>query len=672
MGLETGVFHQLKMLSFWYHTLTNSIVGITITIGIFWILRNAFHKKNSKTEASASSIREINTNENVQMSSNQSQSGKNPALEILGPKAPQEIKFIVTTPPSDLIPLYHPKCTSIKRQLVFNLQKMTWERRKPVGNGNQNDAGSPDTAVNPSKNSRSDAKDSIKDKMTWELVDHSLPIESLLNVSAHVDRLGTLDFTFDSSIVEKRDLLPENLTVKQVTIDTWKNFDGDKKKRKKDERALNEGLGLELDEYSDTSTINNGTAGGASTAGGDESTSSNATHMNRKEDKGVARKGRSLEAKKEYTFLTEFEAGAFQTLFLTARIVGKEIQNLYSALELVHKRSEAFGGDVHDNISGGVALDDVQRCVSDLSFVDKRLGRIYDLCRIYDRDSHQQQEVNDSNVLGGSEIEGAINEQQSLRQEKVDLYKHRRSVLGFVDFFWLFVPSVLHGTPYTSPRATHDEDAIAFDDTVGGIDEHQARVQQLIKIRQRVAKAAVRVRSYVNNMEVVQNGWKIPTPNISCQLRTRLAYDNDDANIAYDCMSTHECYDPMLSRGHSSSTATISDEGSKVLPMPQQAYALVGCQVVRLPQDAGSDFVSFDPLILIPSLRTIVEKHPDLQFFVACLLQAKPKAATIMIYSRWLPEQGEDCDFDSSFDNFSKGSIEERNELIQIRIKVGE
>jgi len=664
MGLETGVFHQLKMPSFWYHTLTSSIVSITITIGIVWMLRNAFNKENSKTEASASSARETHTNENVQRSSNQSQSGTN--LKILGPKAPQEIKFIVTTPPSDLIPLYHPKCTSIKRQLVFNLQKMTWERRKPVGSGNQNDTVSPDTDVHLSKNSGSDAKDSTTKIVSWELVDYALPIESLLNVSAHVDRPGTLDLSFDSSIVEKRDLLPENLTMKQVTIDTWKNFDGDKRKRKKDERALNEGLGLELDEYSDTSTINNGTAGGASTAGGDESISSNVTHIKRKEDKGVARKGRSLEAKKEYTFLTEFEAGAFQTLFLAARVVGKEIQNLYTALELVHKRSEAFGGDAHGNVSGGVALDDVQRCLSDLSFVDKRLGRIFD------RDSHQQQEVDASNMLGVSEIDGTVKEQQSLRQEKVDLYKHRRTVLGFVDFFWLFVPSVLHGTPYTSPRATHDEDALAFDDTVGGIDEHQARVRQLIKIRQRVAKAAVRVRSYVNTMEVVHNGWIIPTPNISFQFRTRLAYDNDNANIAYDSMSVNECYDPMLSRGHSSSTTTIPYEGSKLLPMPQQAYALVGCQVVRLQQDSGSDFFSLDPLVLIPSLRIIVEKNPNLQFFVACLLQAKPKAATIMIYSRWLPEQEEDSDFDTSFEKFSKGSIEERNELLQIRIRVGE
>ena len=705
---ESGISNQLNMPSFRYFsnssimttkgTVWNIIATIVIATIILWILR-----RKTKDAASIRTSKNINIasitisteqkepNENIHEPHHPQANIATPPLKLLGPSAPQEIKFIVTTPPSEVIPLLHPKHASIKRQLVFNLQQMTWEIRKPVtgNNGRTPGTGDQHEAIHLTiSSSEIQSNDSKGEYASWEIVDQSLPIESMLNVSAHGDHLGTMDVIFDATIVERKDHLQEDLMRHQVTVDTWKkSSDAVKKKRKKDERAFHDDLGLglgfaALDDYSvsDASTINNsraksgdGTNDGGGSAAADESVGSNATHVKRKEKKGVARKGKSGETQKEYTFATEFEAGAFQTLFLASRIVGREIQNLYKALELVHRRSEAFGFDEHGHEPGGVALGDVQRCLSDLSFIDKRIARICHGQRLYQMQQQQQQQGGDDTSAGLAVVntDDSMNELRSTRQERADLYKGRRTVLGFVDFFWLFVPTVLHGTPYSSPMAADDNHFCNNHDNIGGIDEHQARVRQLIKIRQRVAKAAVRVCSYVNAMEVVHEGWKIPTCNDSFQLRTRLAFDSEEADTTHDVLSLHEYYDPMLSRVNLAGT-TISDDSSTLLPILQQAYVLVGCHVVRLSQNAEIDIVTSDPLALIPSLRNIVEKHSELQFFVACIVQNKPKAATIMLYTRWLPEHGVDSGFDSCFEQFSTGTPAERNKLLQIGIRVGE
>jgi hypothetical protein len=548
---------------------------------------------------------------------------------ILGQRVEQSITFLVTTPPSEVVPVLHAgaKYTSIQRLLVINLANMTWEACKPKESYYETD--------NVDDDEQHNEKDESGD-ISWEKGKHILSIHSIMNVTAHA-RLGTLEVTYDPSVQDTSETMKKNLKVDQVTIDNWAKDDGGQHKRHRRDECL---ASCDIDE---NSLVGNGSLSintSPSFISGDGIDSKQG-----KDRKNHSRREKSDQVTVEYTFTSEFDAGKFQTLVLVMRTVGREVQHLYNALESIHKNSEAYieVGDV-----GGVALDDVIRCLGDIPFVRKKINNIRNqMARADDEDNDESSFDNESLGYDG-------------QSQRTTMYKSKRLVIGFVDFVGLLIPNILRGTPYSSPVAAKEDEIELFDSNVGGINEHQARIQQLVKLRQRVASAAVRVRSYVKAMKVVQEGWNVVTTEGDFHqiIHHRLTFDDDVSNSEHDCISQNECYDPNLWI----ETRRISS----ALDVPQQAYMLVSCNVVQLEQH----FIEADPVLLIPSLQQVLSKNKDLDFFVISLVHHEQQAVTILLYTRCLPP-GIDANFDSSLKRFCDSPEEIRNQSLNVCIRIG-
>lgn len=388
------------------------------------------------------------------------------------------------------------------------------------------------------------------------------------------------------------------------------------------------------------------------------------SQKNRGRSSSSPNKARVKEQTTEFTFETELDAGAFQTLFLALRVVGKEIINLYSALELVHKSSEAYDGDTYDGGDGGVALDDVMRCLGDLPFVSKRIARVYEYCienrpvptsssssKLADHStSHSYLSSLESFREDGDENHDNANVKTNddedappSMRKRAHEYQSKRAVLGLVDFFRLFVPKIMRGTPYSTPVAESNVYLSGTD--LDGIEAHQARIQQMVVMRQRVAKAAVRISAYVDAMAIVKEGWKIPVSNIpdyQCA-RMRLSFDQEDWNLLQDSSTENEYYDPILSRENPT------------------AFALVGCNTFRLSSQMAK--ADTDPVAYIPNLRAVIEKHPQSEFFVCGLVHKKERLMTIFLFVKWLPK-GVDEPFDEAFGSFSRGPAKLRDDSL--------
>ena len=683
-----------------------------------WVSKSKQKQKQHDQKSGATSLLRNGTKSNPNSNDNDNdytnnsvhqqhqKSKKRNNVKILGPKAPQEITFLVTTPPSEHIPVLFAgsESKSIRRQLAFNVQSMTWERRKPetrrkarneplddsaaaaaaaAAGGGLGATGSIVDVATHAHVDHPDADAGADADTIWEKSAHDLPIEAVINVSAYIpDRCATVEMTIDTSIVENNDeLFIDDLSSYVVTVDNWKTHDADKKKRNTSMGERRKYGPIDIDDDDDDDSVCD-----ASTAsilggggGGDESihTAGASSHYRKNNGKVPSSskvRSKHCEAKKEYTFASEFEAGAFQTLFLAMRTVGPEIGNMYSALEIVHKSSEAHDGDVYSDAVGGVALDDIQRCLGDLSFVGKRIAKIYQ--SYYADEGMGVDEETDQNA-NKNFIVSAAHSAHSLEEgddEGTSLYQSKRMLLGYVDFFRLFIPSVLHGTPYASPVAASD-DELRFSDTVDGIDEHQARVRQLIKLRQRVARAAVRVRVYANAMKIVHEGWDLPSASTHQEPRKRLAFDDGCLNVEHDGCTENEYYDPTLSRENMAQTMVTAD--ASFPPCLQQAYSLVGCKMISLPQEGvvemngASNFTpSMDPVASISSLRYLVDKNPDNEFFVVSLFHKKQKVMTVSLFVKCLP-QGIDEEFDKAFDRFTSGSAEIRDGMLNLSMQVG-
>jgi len=529
-------------------------------------------------------------------------------VKIIGPYVQQEITFVVTTPPSEVVPVLHAgaKYTSIQRLLVIHLANMTWEVCKRLDSNHEmmdTMDGQHQDDFQQRQQQQQQQQQGQYDKEEVEFREYSgekwqkgknvWNIESILNVTAR-NRLGTLEVTFDPSIQDSSSSSSEkmmnDLQRNQVTIDNWAKDNGTIHHKR---HHKNESLGSR--DVDESSLVGSGSL--SILTGNDEK---------EKDKKVTSRRGhreKSEEVMEEYTFVSELEAAKFQTLVLAMRTVGKEVLHLYSALETIHMIGEAYmEGDDNDNEdeednSRGVAFDDVIRCLGDISFVRKKVDKIRNQIA---RDDNRYEE----NLLDEESSMGY--DHQSRRGAA--MYKSKRLVIGLVDFVGLLIPNILRGTPYSSPIAAKEDEIELLDCNVGGVHEHQARIRQLVNLRQRVASAAVRVRSYAKAMKVVQEGWNVVTSEGSLLqqqgINHRLNFDDDVSNSEHDCNSQNECYDPNLwneSRSIPSSSLDAS----------QQAYALVSCNVVQLEQD----IIGADPVVLIPSLQKLVSKHKDMDFF---------------------------------------------------------
>ena len=248
--------------------------------------------------------------------------------------------------------------------------------------------------------------------------------------------------------------------------------------------------------------------------------------------------------------------------------------------------------------------------------------------------------------------------QASLTEE----YINKRLLLGPVDFFRLFVPTL----PDASVPQTNES--------------NKERIDLMLRWRKRVARAAVLVRSYALSHRVVNEGWTLPLPTTFQMpphlhsFRKRLAYDDNEDNIKRDSKSQNEYYEATVSRDvlcyvrpdtyFSSENKSSDDQAARVFVEPTgrfstqrslvlspcQAYSLVAAHIFELPED--EDHMSHplrpsrDPVAVIPSLHALISSHPEVDFFVSAFYPKARRVAVVVCYVRSLPK-GVDLAFDN-------------------------
>lgn len=413
----------------------------------------------------------------------------------------------------------------------------------------------------------------------------------------------------------------------------------------------------------------------------------------------------------EYTFDSAKDAAEFQSVVLALRLVGKEIRNMYQSLELLHMASDAFAGDefvlhvpsktverkknqgerddsdqsdhVHPN-RAGVAIDDVYRCLGEMPSVRRNLERFYRYHYPVDMQHHWEDSEHGADVDAVPSLLAAAAEQENSEDDtgnemSTEVYQKKRLLLGIVDFVRLFSPPPGVGaTPRPNPSAAHKarEDC---DDS--GIDGHKSRIVTAVAIRKRVAKAAVRVRAYVNAMKIVRNGWAVPNYGGEGNLplyRQRLAFDDDIENIRRDCSTKNEFYESTVGRDvrcNVHDSRHLAEKGSS-RPSSYQGFALVGCHIFQLPDDTAPTAQIHplqsknDPIAALPSLRKIIENNPEQDFFVQAFFSGKKKVALVALFVRTLP-RGVDAAFDSVVDEFVAGDRSVRDRKLEVFLQLG-
>jgi hypothetical protein len=252
--------------------------------------------------------------------------------------------------------------------------------------------------------------------------------------------------------------------------------------------------------------------------------------------------------------------------------------------------------------------------------------------------------------------------QASLTEE----YVNKRLLLGPVDFFRLFVPTL-------------PETAIPVID-----ESNKDRMEQLLRWRKRVARGAVLVRSYVISHKVVNEGWRLPRPvsfpmHANLQpFRKRLAYDDNEDNNRRDFTARNEYYEATVSRDvlchvrpddyffqddmNNNSNSKIHTQwkfpyfsgGNQFFSQrhlvlsPCQAYSLVAAHIFQLPNQYHSHPLqaSNDPVAVIPSLFDLISKHPEVDFLISSFYPEARSIAVVACYVRSLPK-GIDPAFDT-------------------------
>jgi hypothetical protein len=218
-------------------------------------------------------------------------------------------------------------------------------------------------------------------------------------------------------------------------------------------------------------------------------------------------------------------------------------------------------------------------------------------------------------------------------------YGNKRFLLGYVDFFRIFVPNLENKT---LPRS----------------ESSPKRVVAMLGRRKQVAQAAVMVQAYVHARKVANKGWKLPHELPDIAFVKRLAYDNDVDNIVRDLSIENEYYEATVSRDvrcELHSVRHLEKAGSST-PSQYQAYSLVGSQVFKLPPEGEAHALSHtnDPVLALPSIRELVEAHPELDFFVCAFFPDGQRITIVHVFVRSLP-RGVDSSFDRvvSYDVFN-------------------
>jgi hypothetical protein len=328
-------------------------------------------------------------------------------------------------------------------------------------------------------------------------------------------------------------------------------------------------------------------------------------------------KGAPKEEWMEHTFQSAYDAAQFQEDLIHYQVIGESISNMYEALELVHKGSLAHDGkecvlhdDTSDSKKGAVAWDDCMRCFSGIPSVRSELER------------NLRKSVNETDE---AEATAALAED----------YVHKRFLLGYVDFFRIFVPNLKNKA---LPQS----------------DSNPERVVAILGRRKQVAQAAVMLQAYVHARKVANKGWKLPHELPDETFVKRLAYDNDVDNIVRDLSNENEYYEATVShdvRCDVHSVRHLEKPGSSN-PSQYQAYSLVGSQVFKLPPEGEARALlhTNDPVLALPSIRELVEANPELDFFVCSFFPEVQRIAIVHVFVRSLP-RGVDSSFDTVVSN---------------------
>lgn len=414
----------------------------------------------------------------------------------------------------------------------------------------------------------------------------------------------------------------------------------------------------------------------------------------------------------EYTFDSAEDGAEFQSVVLALRLVGKEIRNMYQSLELLHMASDAFAGDefvMHvpsktvegkkdrgerddsdqsDRIRparAGVAIDDIYRCLGEMPSVRRNLERFYrchypvDVQHHWEESEHGEHDADAIPSLLAAAAEQENSEDDIGNEMSADVYQKKRLVLGIVDFVRLFSPPPgIGAAPMPNPSAARKARE-NYDDA--GIDGHKLRIVSAVAIRKRVAKAAVRVRAYVNGMKIVRTGWTVPSDGREANLpiyQQRLAFDDEIENIRRDCSTKNEFYEATVGRDvrcNTHDSRHLIEKGSS-RPSSYQGFALVGCHIFQLPDDTDPAArihplqSKNDPIAALPSLRKIIETNPEQEFFVQAFFSEKKKVALVALFVKTLP-RGVDAAFDSVIDKFVTGNRTIRDRKLEVFLQLG-
>ena len=375
----------------------------------------------------------------------------------------------------------------------------------------------------------------------------------------------------------------------------------------------------------------------------------------------------------EYTFSSASAAAQFQLDLLALQLVGPSIQNLYSALQIIHKGSSIYIGDepvLHDTVrilddsagepttdESGIAWDDVMRCLGS-SFPSIRLrleamrwlevyfsleSAVPPTGRQKDAVAAVPHDVSKGSRLAIPELNPEYARDRAFSELDPKYRNRRRLILGPVDFFRLFVPKL-------------PEKALPESDCA------RSRMEQLLRLRKRVALAAVLVRAYTRAKMVVNQGWNVAH---GIQLpeaywSRRFAFDDDIDNHQYDSTASNEYYEGTVSRDvechvrgynyfkkHSRSRSSSSE--TPIATSLYQAYSLVGIHSFEWSSDDDSSPLHYrsDPVQSIASIHRLIASHPDLDFFVFSVFLPSQGTAIVHVYVRSLPK-GIDPKFDST------------------------
>lgn len=381
----------------------------------------------------------------------------------------------------------------------------------------------------------------------------------------------------------------------------------------------------------------------------------------------------------EQTFTSASAAAQFQLDLLALQVVGPSIQNLYAALQIIHKGSSIYIGDepvlhdtsrVVDDTTGessidsvaesGIAWDDVMRCLGS-SFPSIRLRleamrwlEVYSYLELAPSIERRKDVPTEVPVDEGKDASSAMPniDPEFVRYraytELDSKYRNRRRLLlGPVDLFRLFVPKL--------PETALPEG-----------DCSRSRMEQLLRLRKRVARAAVLVQAYTRAKMVVNQGWNvahgIQLPET--YLTRRYAFDDDIDNHQEDATASNVYYEGTVSRdvdcqvrglnyfGQSARSKKITNETPLATSL-YQAYSLVGIHSFEWPSNDASCPLHYgnDPVQSISSIHQLIASHPDLDFFVFAAFLPSQDTAIVHVYVRSLPK-GIDPKFDNivSFD----------------------